>query len=161
MEALVLLGGLTRRLEIDGALGDSVDVVRRRQELVTEQVVREGNTVKDVLLRQGCNLAHTADLDAVAGDYGRARADSAPRDHGFRLVAHGSTIPVLAKWLRDLVKPLQCRLGEAQPHRLRSLYQLVGPGGADDGRSHVRLLQQPGHRKLSGRAALLPGELHH
>src|SRR6266849_9512409 len=114
MEALVLLGGLTRRLEINRALGDSVDVVRRRQELVTEQVVREYNTVKDVLLRQGRHLGHMADLDTVAGDHGRARADGAPRNHGFRLVAHTSNIPPLveapwrlSKWLRDLVKPLQ------------------------------------------------------
>src|SRR5258708_23447332 len=118
MEALVLVGGLARRLQIDGMLGDSVDVFRRRQEVVTEKVVGEYDPVEDVRLRQRRNLRHMADFDAVAGDYAGARADGAPRNHGLRLVAHGSNIPVLSKWLRHLVQARPLRLPETQPHRL-------------------------------------------
>src|SRR5467141_1037321 len=88
MEAFVLLGGLTGRLEIDGPLGDPVDVGGRCQEVVTEYVVLERNTMKDVLFGQRCHLGDMTDLDAIAGDYGRARPDGAPRNHGFRFIAH-------------------------------------------------------------------------
>ena len=88
MEALVMLGGLAGRLEIDSPLGDPVDVACGCQEVVTEYVVLERDTMKDVLLGQRRHLGHMADLDAIARDYGRARADGAPRNHDFRFFAH-------------------------------------------------------------------------
>src|SRR5712691_12317142 len=39
-------------------------------------------------LGQRRDLGHMADLDAVAGDHRGARADGAPRNHGFRFIAH-------------------------------------------------------------------------
>src|SRR5258708_783126 len=88
MEALVLRGRLTGRLEVDGPLGDPVNVACGCQEVVTKQVVREHNTVKDVFLGQRSHLDNMTDLDAVVGNHGRVRANGSPRNHGFRCIAH-------------------------------------------------------------------------
>src|ERR1700730_9283449 len=60
--------------------------------MVTQKVVLEHDAVEDVFLGQRRHLAHVADLDAIAGHDGGVCPDGAPRDHGFRLLAHRSNI---------------------------------------------------------------------
>lgn len=88
LETLELLCGLAGRPEINRSLGDSVDIAGGRQEVVTEQVMREHDAVEDVLLRQAGDLAYVPDLDSITGDHGGVGADGSPGDYCFSLIVH-------------------------------------------------------------------------
>ena len=84
LETLVVVRRLAARLEVDGPLRDPVDITRGRQDVLTEQMVREHDPMEDVLFRQPSHIGHTADLDSVTRDDGAVRAYCSPGHDSFR-----------------------------------------------------------------------------